>query len=129
MFVVQSRVSECQQRVHDLLDLQLCSNGVQTALRNEDFEKAAAHVHRFLSMDQHLLKQTADDVAEGTEYINSIELLFSQYSTSKNRISIMPNTTCVHNKISNTVTRACNLNQPSTRYSDEFFCCFSVLPD
>jgi len=123
MFLAQSRVSECQQRVHDLLDLQLCSNGVQTALRNEDFEKAAAHVHRFLSMDQHLLKQTADDVAEGTEYINSIELLFSQYSTSK------PNTTCVQNKISNTVTRACNLNQPSTRYSDEVFCCFSVLPD
>lgn len=54
--------------MHDLLDLQLCSDGVQTALRNEDFEKAAAHVHRFLSMDQHLLKQTADDVAEGMEY-------------------------------------------------------------
>ena len=100
MFVVQSRVSECQQRVHDLLDLQLCSNGVQTALRNEDFEKAAAHVHRFLSMDQHLLKQTADDVAEGMEYLNSREVLFPQYSTSKNRRSIMPNTTCVHNKIS-----------------------------
>lgn len=102
MFVVQSRVSECQQRVHDLLDLQLCSNGVQTALRNEDFEKAAAHVHRFLSMDQHLLKQTADDVAEGTEYINSVEVLFPQYSTSNNRINIMPNTagTCVHNEIS-----------------------------
>lgn len=68
---VQSRVSECQQRVHDLLDLQLCSDGVQTALRNEDFEKAAAHVHRFLSMDQHLLKQTADDVAEGMESLVS----------------------------------------------------------
>jgi len=104
MFVVQSRVSECQQRVHDLLDLQLCSIGVQTALRNEDFEKAAAHVHRFLSMDQHLLKQTADDVAEGMEYVNSREVLFPQYSTSKNRICIMPNTTSVHNKISNTVT-------------------------
>ena len=61
----QSRVSECQQRVHDLLDLQLCCDGVQTALRNEDYEKAAAHVHRFLSMDQCLLKQTADDMAEG----------------------------------------------------------------
>lgn len=56
--------------MHDLLDLQLCSDGVQTALRNEDFEKAAAHVHRFLSMDQHLLKQTADDVAEGMKYFS-----------------------------------------------------------
>ncbi|XP_067007439.2 conserved oligomeric Golgi complex subunit 4 isoform X2 [Anabrus simplex] len=72
----ESRVSECQQRVHDLLDLQLCSNGVQTALRNEDYEKAAAHVHRFLAMDQHLLKQTADDVAEDcTNVTNSFSLL------------------------------------------------------
>ncbi|XP_023722479.2 conserved oligomeric Golgi complex subunit 4 [Cryptotermes secundus] len=74
--IARGRVSECQQRVHDLLDLQLCSNGVQTALRNEDFEKAAAHVHRFLSMDQHLLKQTADDVAEDcTSVTNSFSLL------------------------------------------------------
>ncbi|XP_021935308.1 conserved oligomeric Golgi complex subunit 4 isoform X2 [Zootermopsis nevadensis] len=74
--IARSRVSECQQRVHDLLDLQLCSDGVQTALRNEDFEKAAAHVHRFLSMDQHLLKQTADDVAEDcTSVTNSFSLL------------------------------------------------------
>ena len=100
MFIVQSRVSECQQRVHDLLDLQLCSNGVQTALRNEDFEKAAAHVHRFLSMDQHLLKQTADDVAEGMEYFSSREVLFPQYSTNKNRRSTVPNTTCIHSNTS-----------------------------
>jgi hypothetical protein len=72
-------VSECQQRVHDLLDLQLCSDGVQTALRNEDFEKAAAHIHRFLSMDQHLLKQTADDVAEGMECFSYGGMLFAEY--------------------------------------------------
>lgn len=46
-------------------DLQLCSGGVQTALRNEDYEEAAAHVHGFLSVDQHLLKQT---VAEGMNF-------------------------------------------------------------
>lgn len=59
----RSRVSECQQRVHDLIDLQLCSQGVTTAIRNEDFEKGAAHIHRFLSMDQTLLQRTADDVS------------------------------------------------------------------
>jgi hypothetical protein len=98
MFAFKSRVSECQQRVHDLLDLQLCSNGVQTALRNEDFEKAAAHVHRFLSMDQHLLRQTADDVAEGMKYFSYGEMLFLQYSTSKSRRVTLPNTTSVHGK-------------------------------
>lgn len=58
----RSRVSECQQRVHDLIDLQLCSQGVMTAIREEDYEKGAAHVSRYLSMDQNLLQRTADDV-------------------------------------------------------------------
>lgn len=56
---------ECQKRVQDLLDLQLCSDGVLNALRSEDYEQAAAHIHRFLAMDQQLLKRTADDMAQG----------------------------------------------------------------
>lgn len=58
-------MSECQQRVNDLLDLQQCSQGVATAMQNEDYEQAAAHVHRFLTMDETLLKHTARDVSEG----------------------------------------------------------------
>ncbi|CAL8096841.1 unnamed protein product [Orchesella dallaii] len=61
----KNRVSECQQRVNDLLDLQQCSEGVATAMQNEDYEQAAAHVHRFLTMDETLLKHTARDVSEG----------------------------------------------------------------
>lgn len=49
---VQNRVSECQQRVNDLIDLKLCSDGVKTALAEEDYEQAAAHLHRFLAMDE-----------------------------------------------------------------------------
>ncbi|XP_075212039.1 conserved oligomeric Golgi complex subunit 4 [Lycorma delicatula] len=72
----RSRVSECQQRVHDLLDLQLCSDGVQTALAADDYEKAAAHIHRFLTMDQILLEQTADDVQQDCSTVtNSLSLL------------------------------------------------------
>lgn len=67
---LQSRVSECQKRVQDLLDLQLCSDGVQNALKEENYEQAAIHVHRFLAMDQHLLKQTADDMAQGILFYN-----------------------------------------------------------
>lgn len=51
--------------MHDLLDLQLCSDGVTAALSGDDYEKAAAHVHRFLTMDQSLLEQTADDMQQG----------------------------------------------------------------
>ncbi|XP_014217199.2 conserved oligomeric Golgi complex subunit 4 [Copidosoma floridanum] len=61
--LARSRVCECQSRVNDILDLQLCSEGVATALRNEDYEQGAAHVHRFLLMDQQLLEKTADDVS------------------------------------------------------------------
>ena len=49
---LESRVSACQQRVNDLIDLQLCSDGVKSAIADEDYEQAAAHLHRFLSMDE-----------------------------------------------------------------------------
>lgn len=72
----RSRVSECQQRVHDLLDLQLCCDGVQASMNSGDFEKAAGHIHRYLGMDQCLLEKTADDVHQDSKSVNtSITLL------------------------------------------------------
>ena len=59
------RVSECQNRVNDLIDLRLCADGVKSALNDEDYEKAAAHLHRFLCMDEKLLKVTAQRMNEG----------------------------------------------------------------
>lgn len=47
-----------------MIDLQLCSAGVVVAIKEENFEKAAAHINRFLCMDESLLKKTADDVSE-----------------------------------------------------------------
>ncbi|XP_053599927.1 conserved oligomeric Golgi complex subunit 4 [Plodia interpunctella] len=49
--LARSRVAECQRRVHDLIDLQLCSVGVEAAIKAHDYETAAMHVSRFLSMD------------------------------------------------------------------------------
>eukprot|EP00096_Caligus_rogercresseyi_P000511 TRINITY_DN10984_c0_g1_i1.p1 TRINITY_DN10984_c0_g1~~TRINITY_DN10984_c0_g1_i1.p1 ORF type:complete len:746 (-),score=240.52 TRINITY_DN10984_c0_g1_i1:1-2100(-) len=60
--LAKSRVSECQSRVSDLMDLRLCSEGVLVTLQNEDYEQAAAHIHRFLSMDEGILKLTAEDI-------------------------------------------------------------------
>lgn len=78
----RSRVSECQQRVHDLIDLQLCSQGVTIAIKDEDFEKGAAHIHRFLSMDQNLLQRTADDVSGSitsvSQAVNTLESATTQ---------------------------------------------------
>lgn len=60
------RVSNCQQRVNDLIDLRLCADGVKSALNDEDYEKAAAHLHRFLAMDEIQLKTTAQRMNEGS---------------------------------------------------------------
>ena len=54
------------QRVDDVLDLKFCTDGVQTALHNEDYEQAAAHVHRFLALDENVLRMSAD-ASEGTK--------------------------------------------------------------
>ncbi|XP_058986424.1 conserved oligomeric Golgi complex subunit 4 isoform X2 [Musca domestica] len=64
--LARSRASDSQQRVHDLIDLQLCGQGVTTAIVEEDYEVAAGHINRFLAMDLQLLKRTADDV-QGSE--------------------------------------------------------------
>ncbi|KAF2904327.1 hypothetical protein ILUMI_01855 [Ignelater luminosus] len=71
----RSRVEECQQRVGDLIDLELCSQGVQTAILNEDYEKGAGHVHRFLSMDQSLLQRTATDVENISSVLKAVRTL------------------------------------------------------
>ncbi|XP_062545749.1 conserved oligomeric Golgi complex subunit 4 [Armigeres subalbatus] len=77
----RSRVSECQQRVHDLIDLQLCSQGVITAIKEEDFEKGALHVNRFLSMDKNLLQKTADDVSGSITSVSKAVSTLEQAAT------------------------------------------------
>jgi hypothetical protein len=46
-------------------------------MKSEDFEKAAAHVHRFLSIDETTLKLTAGDVAQGTGKKSSSDLVLN----------------------------------------------------
>lgn len=36
-------------------------------MKTEDYENAAAHMHRFLSIDETTLKLTAGDVAQGLQ--------------------------------------------------------------
>ncbi|KAG2469810.1 COG4 protein, partial [Polypterus senegalus] len=52
----ENRIYQAIQRADDILDLKFCMDGVQTALRNEDYEQAAAHVHRYLSLDQSVIE-------------------------------------------------------------------------
>ncbi|XP_048402250.2 conserved oligomeric Golgi complex subunit 4 isoform X3 [Stegostoma tigrinum] len=54
--LAKNRIYQAIQRADDILDLKFCTDGVQTALRNEDYEQAAAHVHRYLSLDKSVIE-------------------------------------------------------------------------
>ena len=73
--VARMRATEAQCRVHDLIDLQLCSQGVLHAIKEEDYEKGAAHVQRYLAMDKKLLEKTADDVSSMTSVNAAVDTL------------------------------------------------------
>ncbi|XP_067651434.1 conserved oligomeric Golgi complex subunit 4-like [Haliotis asinina] len=64
--LAKSRVSDCIERVEDILDLKFCTDGVQTALQNEDYEKAAGHIHRYRNLDESVLRMSADNDEGGT---------------------------------------------------------------
>ncbi|XP_065332863.1 conserved oligomeric Golgi complex subunit 4 [Cloeon dipterum] len=83
--ISRSRVSECQQRVQDLQDLKLCKEGVKTALENEEYEKAAGHIHRFLAMDQAALKKTASHMSQG----RSVEDCFTQLDSATKELRLI----------------------------------------
>jgi len=53
---VQTRLYKVIQRADDILDLKFCMDGVQTSLHSEDYEQAAAHIHRYLSLDQSVIE-------------------------------------------------------------------------
>ncbi|XP_072925779.1 conserved oligomeric Golgi complex subunit 4 [Hemitrygon akajei] len=54
--LAKNRIYQAIQRADDILDLKFCTDGVQTALRNEDYEQAAAHIHRYLSLDKSVIE-------------------------------------------------------------------------
>lgn len=49
-------------RVDEIIDLRTCVDGAEVAIRNEQYEDAAQHIHRFLRFDQSKL-------AEHTKYL------------------------------------------------------------
>ncbi|KXJ22071.1 Conserved oligomeric Golgi complex subunit 4 [Exaiptasia diaphana] len=64
------------KQVDDILDLKACVNGVQTALNTENYFFAAAHIHRYLSLDFFILKQLIGDTNEGSDLSGAFVLFF-----------------------------------------------------
>ncbi len=54
--IAKGRVTGCIKRVTDILDLKECTDGVTLALEEEDYETAANHIHRYLSLDKESLR-------------------------------------------------------------------------
>ncbi|XP_063801941.1 conserved oligomeric Golgi complex subunit 4 isoform X1 [Pseudophryne corroboree] len=54
--LAKSRLYQAIQRADDILDLKFCMDGVQSALKNEEYEQAAAHIHRYLSLDKSVIE-------------------------------------------------------------------------
>ncbi|CAH1779240.1 unnamed protein product [Owenia fusiformis] len=101
--LAKSHVTLCMQRVEDICDLKFCTEGVQNALKEEDYETAAGHVHKFLSLDENVLRMSAD-VSEGNTLDTSFKLLHEAESKLK---SIVNNRfdAAVHAGDSGSVTR------------------------
>ena len=79
----QTRVAAAQQRVNDLLDLKSCAEGVQTALQAEDFEQAAAHVHRFLAIDESVVRLSEAGEAAAGRSGDSLSSAFALLHTAE----------------------------------------------
>ncbi|RWS13176.1 conserved oligomeric Golgi complex subunit 4-like protein [Dinothrombium tinctorium] len=73
--LAKSRVTQCLQRIGDILDLKYCFDGIYKALSNEDYEQGAAHIHRFLSMDESVLRKSAEDETNNGEADNKNEVM------------------------------------------------------
>ncbi|XP_068722014.1 conserved oligomeric Golgi complex subunit 4-like isoform X2 [Montipora capricornis] len=73
--LVKNRVQETIKRVDDILDLKACVDGVQTALNTENYEQAAAHIHRYLNLDEEVLKEITGDSQEGSDLVGAFALL------------------------------------------------------
>lgn len=71
----RTNVDDCQNRISDLIDLDLCSRGVERAILDEDYETGAGHIHRFLSIDQNLLKNSASEIENISGVLKSVRTL------------------------------------------------------
>lgn len=82
---LQTRLYKVIQRTDDILDLKFCTEGVQTALRNEDYDQAAAHIHRYLSLDQSVIELSR----QGEESMKLLSWIIAYYVAWPHSIDIL----------------------------------------
>ena len=60
----KGRVFACMKRVDDVIDLRSCSEVVNKSLESGDYERAAAHLHRYLVLDERMIKDTVSGFSD-----------------------------------------------------------------
>ncbi|CAJ0582449.1 unnamed protein product, partial [Mesorhabditis spiculigera] len=74
--MAKTRVVECLQLAADMRDLGVSSEGVDAAINGEDFEQAAQHIHRFLTLDKAVFQlREASDKDAGQSLKTSYDVL------------------------------------------------------
>ncbi|VDM69454.1 unnamed protein product, partial [Strongylus vulgaris] len=82
--VAKTRVVECLQLAGDMHDLGVCSEEVDKCINNEDYEQAAQHIHRFLTLDRAVFQfSSAADKEAGQSVSHSYEILTNATSRLK----------------------------------------------
>ena len=54
----KERVANCLKRIGDILDLKFCTQNIEKALLNDDYEQAAGNIHKFLLLDENNFKKS-----------------------------------------------------------------------
>lgn len=75
MDIVKNRVAECLHRVGDIADLKSCTESIQEALDNEEYENAALIVQRFLKIDEREVRRSVSVSEDGNESVQSNNVL------------------------------------------------------
>jgi len=57
--IVRARVKESLKKVSDIIDVKKCYEGVHKALQQENYEEAAAHIERYLNIDESVLEEAS----------------------------------------------------------------------
>uniref|UniRef100_A0A0K0CXD4 Conserved oligomeric Golgi complex subunit 4 n=1 Tax=Angiostrongylus cantonensis TaxID=6313 RepID=A0A0K0CXD4_ANGCA len=73
--IAKTRVVECLQLAGDMYDLGVCSEGVDECISNEDYEQAAQHIHRFLTLDRAVFQFISLFIVAGQSVSHSYEVL------------------------------------------------------
>uniref|UniRef100_A0A8C7QZ33 Conserved oligomeric Golgi complex subunit 4 n=1 Tax=Oncorhynchus mykiss TaxID=8022 RepID=A0A8C7QZ33_ONCMY len=93
--LAKTRLYKVIQRADDILDLKFCTDGVQTALHNEDYEQAAAHIHRYLSLDQSVI-----ELSRQGEESSAVDASLAMLQEAEQRLKVL-----VADRLDEAVTR------------------------